>query len=70
MPAYRIYRLKGGHADGLPIIVETPDDKSVVDQAFELATDCDVEVWQETRLVASVLAISKQTTRGQNRPVT
>jgi hypothetical protein len=53
MPTYRIYAFDGGRlifSD--PEIAECVDDKEAVEKAMQTANGLDVEIWDQTRLVA------------------
>ena len=53
--SYRIYTIgRGGHFLGGPEVVECGDDKEAVENAIQLASGFDVEIWDHMRLVTAL----------------
>lgn len=55
MPDYRIYSVNSqNHIDSPPTIITCIDDDQAIKHAKQLKQDLDLELWQETRLVARI----------------
>jgi hypothetical protein len=55
MPDYRIYSVNSqNHIDSPLTIITCIDDEEAVEHAKQLKQDLDLELWQETRLVARI----------------
>jgi hypothetical protein len=54
MPEYRAYPIKDNHVVGVPEIVVADDDQQAVEQAKQLMSGGDIELWEGARLVTRV----------------
>jgi hypothetical protein len=56
MPEYRFYAVEiDGHVNGPAVTLEFPGDGPALKEAKRLVNGHDIEVWQDTRLVAYVI---------------
>ena len=56
MRSYRVYFLTEGRMSDLPSIIEAADDKEAMQRAKVLLDGHDLEVWDETRLVGTIIS--------------
>jgi len=54
MPHYRIYSVQknGRLVDRPPVVIKSATDKQVIQKAPEMLGEYDLEVWEQTRVVA------------------
>ncbi len=63
MATYRFYPINaGGRIRGPAVVHDLPDDAAALIHAKHLKADCDIEIWQGTRLVETFKP-------GQDEPV-
>lgn len=55
MHNYRVYFLTDGNMVDPPSLIEAADDKDAIQRAKALLVGHDLEVWNETQLVATIL---------------
>lgn len=69
MREYKFYRVKtDGHVGGPACVRKLPNDQAALKEARAAVADGNIEIWQGTRMVASIVADETRQTPAPTQP--